>query len=110
MNDISILTLTSYVVSIVYIIVGVPLALNWIKPNAWYGIRIHRAYQSLDAWYLINGVGGKAFILAGLISLFVTALFQTFWLAQSIVMATVMVGITSVLGIIAVLYAVVATR
>jgi len=42
---------------------ALPLALSWVPPNRWYGFRFPGAWHSPDAWYRINALGARMFIL-----------------------------------------------
>jgi len=48
-------------------LVSLPLALNLIAPNPFYGIRISATAASEAAWYRGNQAGGIAGILAGVL-------------------------------------------
>ena len=48
-------------------LVSIPLALNLISPNPFYGIRISATAASEAAWYRGNQVGGIAGVLAGML-------------------------------------------
>jgi uncharacterized membrane protein len=47
--------------------VSIPLILGRIKMNAWYGVRIPKAFESESNWYAINRVGGRWMAGAGLV-------------------------------------------
>lgn len=49
-------------------VLGIPLALNLVPPNRFYGFRTSTALSSSDAWYLINFATGLALISAGALS------------------------------------------
>jgi uncharacterized membrane protein len=53
----------------VYILVSVPLLLDKIGPNWFYGFRIARAYKSTEMWYKVNRIGAKVFVGYGVIML-----------------------------------------
>lgn len=42
---------------------ALPLALRWVPPNRWYGFRFPGALLAPDAWYRINALGARMFIL-----------------------------------------------
>ena len=55
-----------------------PLVMNKIKMNSFYGVRIPKAFESDENWYKINAYGGKELIiwsipilLSGIICLFI---------------------------------------
>lgn len=45
---------------------GLPLAKERVKPNILYGFRLKRAFESEEAWYAINRVGGSAMVRWGI--------------------------------------------
>ncbi|GMV98968.1 MAG: hypothetical protein AMXMBFR84_01080 [Candidatus Hydrogenedentota bacterium] len=48
------------VIGLVIIAVSLPLILNKIPPNHFYGVRIPKAFESERNWYDINAYGGRA--------------------------------------------------
>lgn len=52
---------------------GIPLYLDEIPPNRFFGYRTDATLQSSEAWYSANHSLGLALIIAGLASLVVTA-------------------------------------
>ena len=46
---------------------AVPLTLNLVPPNRFYGYRTATTLSSLDAWYQINFATGLAMIAAGIV-------------------------------------------
>lgn len=48
-------------------LLGVPLALNLVPPNRFYGFRTQTTFASLEAWYQVNFMTGLALIAAGLV-------------------------------------------
>jgi len=60
---------TYFVTGTVYILVSVPLLLDKIGPNWFYGFRIGRAYKSTEMWYKVNRIGAKVFVGYGVIML-----------------------------------------
>ena len=45
--------------------VAVPLIFGRVPRNPWYGVRIHAAFESDEAWYRINRHGGKSLLGLG---------------------------------------------
>ena len=62
-------TLISLAVPVVQIAASVPLAQGRIPPNGWYGFRTSKTLSSSELWYRANRLGGRYFIIAGLIEL-----------------------------------------
>lgn len=50
-------------VAVLFIAVSLPLILEQVPPNKWYGVRIPKAFVSRENWYRINAYGGKALAL-----------------------------------------------
>jgi len=46
----------------VLILAALPLLLQWVPPNRWYGFRFPGAQLNPALWYEINALGGKLFI------------------------------------------------
>lgn len=46
----------------VLILAALPLLLEWVPPNRWYGFRFPGAQINPAIWYEINALGGKLFI------------------------------------------------
>ena len=47
---------------IVLILVCIPLLHDRVKPNAFYGMRLKKAFESEENWYKINRRGAQLFI------------------------------------------------
>lgn len=56
--------ITSIFCSLLFIGISIPLTMDAIEPNDYYGIRIDQAFQSEEMWYEINRYGGWALIIA----------------------------------------------
>ena len=46
---------------------GIPLALNLVPPNRFYGFRTRTTFSSLEAWYQINFATGLAMLGAAIV-------------------------------------------
>lgn len=44
---------------------GVPMALAWIPPNGFYGMRTRRTLLDRECWYRVNRFAGAAIVVAG---------------------------------------------
>lgn len=64
----TVLKFLSFVLPIVYIIAGIPLALKRVAPGGVYGFRTPETLSSPDVWYSVNFVGGLSLILAGVLA------------------------------------------
>ncbi len=54
--------ITLNTLGIILILVSIPLLLEKIKMNRFYGFRIRKAFESEENWYRINKYGAKALI------------------------------------------------
>jgi uncharacterized membrane protein len=55
-----------------FIAMSIPLILNKVPPNAWYGFRVAKTYASERIWYVANREAGYNLLYAG-ITIAVTA-------------------------------------
>jgi uncharacterized membrane protein len=51
----------------VFIAIGIPLALERIPPNRWYGFRTAKTISNQPIWYAANRVAGIDLIIAGVV-------------------------------------------
>ena len=63
-------------VPLVIIAISTPLILGKIPRNHWYGFRTPKTLSSDAVWYPANKIGGKYFVVAGLIQLAAIGLVQ----------------------------------
>jgi hypothetical protein len=62
----------------VFIAIGIPLALERVPPNHWYGFRTAKTFSNQTIWYAANRVAGIDLIIAGVvIALGMLAMFCT---------------------------------
>lgn len=54
-------------VPLLFAAISLPMALDWIEPNGFYGVRTAATRASEAAWYRANRAAGQAGLLAGLI-------------------------------------------
>ena len=69
----------AYFLSVLFILLGAPLAMKAIGPNRWYGFRTARTLGDREVWYSVNVLGGKALIAAGIASLVGLVLLGQLW-------------------------------
>lgn len=50
---------------LVFIGISIPLVLEKIPPNPWYGFRVSKTMSNKEIWYKANKYMGKDFILLG---------------------------------------------
>ncbi len=53
---------------ILLVALSIPLILNKIKPNLWYGFRVPKTINNPDIWYKTNHYAGVRLCAAGVIS------------------------------------------
>jgi uncharacterized membrane protein len=59
-------------VGIVFIGMSIPLILQKVTPNSWYGFRVAKTFSSEEIWYVANRVAGYDWLWAG-IAIIITA-------------------------------------
>lgn len=62
---------TSVMISVLLIALALPLLLNQIPPNGWYGFRTAQSLSSESAWYRANQLAGAYLTASGVLSLWV---------------------------------------
>jgi len=67
--------LISGITGVLFISLGLPLAMSKVAPNRWYGYRVSRyQLEDDDIWYAINKKGGLHLIYAGILCLILAAI------------------------------------
>ena len=61
-----IVSLSNFMVSLVFIFISIPLIKRKIKMNHWYGFRFPEALKSDENWYKINEFGGRQLLVWGI--------------------------------------------
>ena len=56
------LIILAYVVAVLFVGLGLPLALGVVPPNRWYGHRSRAAFDSPEKWYFANRKVGWAML------------------------------------------------
>jgi len=59
----------TFVVPVLVAILGVPLLLDWVPPNRFYGFRTSATLASPQLWYDVNRATGGALLIGGLLGL-----------------------------------------
>ena len=54
------------IVSVVFIIIGIPFYLEEVGPNRWSGFRVAKTFSSPEIWYAANKTMGLDLIIAGI--------------------------------------------
>ena len=62
-----------------FVLTAIPLILNKIPPNSWYGVRTEKTCKpgNEEIWYKANKYGGQQLLIAGLIFTFCIVLLLT---------------------------------
>lgn len=53
------------ITSLILMAIAIPLVLQKVKPNRWYGVRTARTMNDEGLWYRANRLYGKAILIAG---------------------------------------------
>jgi len=61
-----------YVIPLLFVVLGIPLVLDLVPPNIYYGFRTTKTLSSPDIWYKINHLLGWGLIVAGITSALVS--------------------------------------
>ena len=64
-------------IGILMIILAVPMILQRVKPNIWYGFRTWKTLSDERVWYSANQYAGRALLLAG--SVIVVGAMVLYW-------------------------------
>jgi hypothetical protein len=66
--------LISGITGVLFLGLGLPLAMRKVQPNRWYGYRVSRyQLEDDDIWYAINRKGGLHLVYAGILCLMLAA-------------------------------------
>lgn len=66
MNDFLLINGLFLITGLIFIGIGLPLIMEKVKPNPWYGFRTRKTLASTRVWYITNKVMGYDISLAGL--------------------------------------------
>lgn len=92
--------LLPFLISGLFVVLGIPLAMRKVAPNRWYGVRTAETLSNTEIWYRVNALGGKAMIAAGILSFLILLALNSFWTGDPAMKK--MVGIVVPLGLFAV--------
>jgi len=65
----SLVSALTFVLPVLVAVLGVPLLLDWVPPNRFYGFRTPATLASPQLWYDVNRAAGWALLIAGLLGL-----------------------------------------
>jgi hypothetical protein len=88
------------VISIVQITISIPLILEMVKPNPWYGFRVRATLETPDIWYAVNSHVGWRLLVSGIVFLITTLVLRLVpginLDAYALIILFVFVGVTMV--------------
>ena len=91
MNQVALLSIF-FVTGTVYFLVSIPLLFDKIRPNRFYGIRIPKAYESVELWYRVNRLGAKVFLAYGVVMVAIGAVAWLVSLRVSLKFTPLLIG------------------
>ncbi len=104
MDDAFMIIITFLFVGAILILLGIPLLLDKIKPNWFYGFRLPSIVRNKDIWYKINKQAGRDFIIAGvviIIGMFILLTLKSYFtINQLIIISLLLVNIPLIIIII----------
>lgn len=87
-------------VPLLFVAISLPMALDWIEPNGFYGVRTEATRASEAAWYRANRAAGQAGLLAGLVGFAINVMIMRSGrsiLRKQVLGVAVLVGVTLVI-------------
>ncbi len=63
------LFLADVAIGLLMLLLAVPMILQKVKPNPWYGFRTPKTLSDERIWYAANRYAGKVLLLAGLVTI-----------------------------------------
>lgn len=78
MEQLAVFTLEFAAVGLLFVALAIPLALNKVPPNQWYGFRVPATLNDPDVWYAVNAFTGRCMIWAGAATVVAATAFR-FW-------------------------------
>jgi hypothetical protein len=64
----------TYVILCGFIVIGLPLAMNWIPQNRWYGFRTPATLTDPELWRRVNMFAGWALLVAALLGFIIATI------------------------------------
>lgn len=58
--------------NLLFAALSIPLIMNRIPPNRWYGVRTRKTISGPNVWYPANAYGGKCLIASSVVSMVLT--------------------------------------
>jgi hypothetical protein len=82
----------------VFVAMGIPCSMGWVRPNRLYGFRTRKTLQDPDVWYPTNRVAGYWGIATGIVAAGVCI--WTFFSGLGLPAAPLVIVVPFVLGIV----------
>jgi uncharacterized membrane protein len=60
------IVIMNVILGFILAIIAIPMILNRIKPNHFYGFRVKRTMENPEIWYQVNEFAGKQLFVAGI--------------------------------------------
>lgn len=98
MSEMYVALLSCIGIGILLIALSIPMVLQKIKPNYWYGFRTPKTLSDEKIWYEANRVAGIDLSLAGLLTIFTSIalfLFSGFLTEKQVIATLVIVAVGS---------------
>lgn len=67
-----------FAVPLISIAVAIPLVMQKVPPNWWYGFRTRKTLSDPNLWYRANYLGGMGLLYAGVIALLINLMMSMF--------------------------------
>lgn len=93
-----------FLISGLFVVVGIPLAMKMVPQNGWYGVRTTETMSNKEIWYRANAFMGKGTVASGILSLLILLALDRFWTGAPLIERVV--GLIVPLGVFAVANAV----
>ena len=61
---------------LITILIAIPLVLQRVPPNLWYGFRTRKTLSDKNTWYRANYLGGAALLFSAIVALVLNVLFS----------------------------------
>lgn len=84
---------------LITIVTAIPLVLQKVPPNWWYGFRTRKTMSDTDIWYRANYLGGAALLLSGIVALVVNVLVSI--ILESAIALPVEIGVIVISSVVA---------
>ena len=84
---------------LITIVIAIPLVLQKVPPNLWYGFRTRKTLSDTDIWYRANYLGGAALMFSAIVALVVNVLISM--ILDSAIALPVEIGVVVISSVVA---------